>query len=81
MFVAFVPHAHIEYAPGDESTINDADEETDSKESGEILGDACENTNETPNEGESGQPKPWGREFEYDVTWDLKQNIADEIDG
>ena len=81
MFVAFVPHAHIEYASGDESAIDDADEETGGEESREILGDACENTNDTPDESESGQPKPWGREFEHDIARDLKQHIADKVDG
>lgn len=51
MFVASVPHTHIEDTSGDESTINDADEETDGEESREILGYTRENANHAPDEG------------------------------
>ena len=81
MLVALVPHADVEEASGDESTVHGADKETDDKEPGEVLGDARKNTRDTPNEGESGQPKPWGCEFEYDVARDLEQDVGDQIDG
>lgn len=80
LFVAFVPHAHIEDASRDEPTVHDTDEETGGEEPGEILGDTRKNTNDTPNEGEGGQPKPWACEFQYDITRDLKQHIANEVD-
>lgn len=81
MFVALVPHTCIEDDSGDESAIHYADEETDDKESGKILGDAREDTNKAPGECESGQPESWGCELEANVTGYLEQDVANEVDG
>ena len=53
-FVTLVPHAHIEDESRDESTFHGANKEADGKESGKILGHACEGGNDTPTEGEGG---------------------------
>jgi len=81
LFVPPVPHAHIEHDSGEESTLCDAEKEADGEKSGEILGDTHEGANDTPCEGESREPKLWGREFEDDVTWDLEQDVTDKVHG
>lgn len=52
LLVTLVPHTHIEDASGDESTVDEAYYETDGEESGKVLGDARENANDAPDEGE-----------------------------
>jgi len=81
LFASLVPHAQIIEDAGGETAFCDAEKETGSEESGEILGDAHERTNDTPCEGESREPKPRGGEFEGDVARDLEQDVTDKVDG
>jgi hypothetical protein len=53
LFVTLVPHAGIEDDSRDETAVYDANKEPDGEESREILGDAREDTNDAPGEGES----------------------------
>lgn len=81
LFVSLVPHAHIKHDSGKETTFRDAEEETDGKESTEVLGDTHEGANDTPYEGESWKPESRGGDFEDDVTRDLEQDVTNEVDG
>ena len=80
-FVSLVPHAEIEHDPREKPTFCHAQEEAGCEESGEALREAHEGTNDAPHEGESRKPEPWRCAFEDDVTWDLKQDTSDEVDG
>ena len=44
------------------------------------MSETHEGANDTPCEGESWKPEPWGREFERNITWDLKQDATDVVD-
>ena len=79
MVISSVPHAQVIGHSRDETAFCDTEEEAGSKESGEIMGDAHEGANDTPREGEGWKPKPWGCEFEDDITRDLEQDVADKV--
>jgi len=81
LFVSFVPHAQIKHDSREETTFRDAEEEADAEESWEVLGDTHQGTDDTPYEGESWKPESWGGDFEDDVTRDLEQDVANEVDG
>ena len=81
LFVSLVPHAQVERGSREEPAFCHTQEESDSQETGEILGEAHEGTNDTPHEGDSRKPEPRRCELENDVARDLKQDIADEVDG
>lgn len=81
LFVSLVPHARIVHHTGKEPAFRNAQEEADSEEPGEVLGDTHESGDNSPDEGESREPEPWSGEFEDDVAWDLEQDVADEVDG
>ena len=81
LFISFVPHAQIEDGSREEPGFCDAQEEAGDEESREALGEAHESTNDTPCEGHGREPESRRCEFEGDVTWDLDQDVADEVDG
>ena len=51
LFVSLIPHAHIKNDPREETALGNAEEEADGEETGEILGDAHEGTDDTPRDG------------------------------
>ena len=81
LLISSVPHAQIKDDSGEETTLGNTEEEAGGEESGVILGDAHQSTDDTPCKGEGWEPQSGGGEFEDDVTWDLEQDVADEVDG
>ena len=79
--ISLVPHAEIEHDSGEEPTFCDAQEEAGDEESRETLSETHEGANDPPREGDSRKPKPWSREFEDKIAWDLEQDATDEVDG
>ena len=81
LLISPVPHAHVKDDSGEETTLGNTEEEADGEESGVILGDAHQGTDDTPCKGEGWEPESGGGEFEDDVTRDLEQDVADEVYG
>ena len=81
IFTSLVPYAKIEHNSREEPTFCDAQERAGDGESGGILDEPRENTDDPPCEGESRKPESRRCELESDVTRDLEQDATNVVDG
>jgi hypothetical protein len=65
----------------EQATLSNAEEESDDEEAREIVYDALECCNNTPDDRQSWQPEPWGCALKNDVARHFEQDIANKEEG